>query len=150
MATPKTIVLKGDGLYKEALAGGTITPGHLVTRNASSAFVVGPAAGLNAFAMFALEDELQGKDITDNYVSGDLVVAVMPMRGSEIYALVAASAAAVVVGDELESAGDGTVRKAAAVAVAQNNLRRIVARAVEAVDNSANAAGPVRIKIEIV
>lgn len=149
MATPQTILLKGDGLFKEALAGGAITPGHLITRNSSSAFVVGPAAGLNAYPMFALEDEAQGKDITDAYASGEIVNAVIPQTGSEIYALVAASAAAIVVGDELESAGDGTVRKAATVAVAQNNLRRIVARAIQAVDNSAGGS-PARIKIEIV
>ena len=150
MATPKTILLKGDGLFKEALAGGAITPGHLIVRNSSNAFVVGPAATKNAYPMFALEDEAQGKDITDAYASGEIVNAVIPQTGSEIYALVAASAGAIVIGDELESAGDGTVRKAATTAVAQDNIRRIVARAIEAVDNSANAVSAVRIKIEIV
>lgn len=150
MATPKTILLKGDGLFKEALAGGAITPGHLIVRNSSDVFVVGPAAAKNAYPMFALEDEAQGKDITDAYAPGEIVNAVIPQTGSEIYALVAASAAAIVIGDELESAGDGTVRKAATTAVAQDNIRRIVARAIEAVNNSANAVSAVRIKIEIV
>lgn len=156
MATPKTILLKGDGLFKEALAGGAITPGHLINRNSSNAFVVHGTAAAKTLAMFALEDEAQGKDITDNYVSGDLVSAVIPQVGAEVYALVPASAAAIVVGDLLESAGDGTLRKrtpfsqSGTTPFAVVEAGYTVARALEAVDNSANAASAVRIKVEIV
>lgn len=149
MATPKTILLKGDGLYKEALAGGAITPGHLIDRNSSNRFVVHATAAGNAYPMFALEDEAQGKDITDAYASGEIVNAVIPQKGAEIYAIVAAAAPAIVIGDELESAGNGTVRKVATTAVTQSNLRRVIGRALEAVDNSAGGSA-VRLKIEIV
>lgn len=149
MATPKTILLKGDGLYKEALAGGAITPGHLIDRNSSNQFVVHATAAGNAYPMFALEDEAQGKDITDAYASGEIVNAVIPQKGAEIYAIVAAAAPAIAIGDELESAGNGTVRKVATTAVAQSNLRRVIGRALEAVDNSAGGSA-VRLKIEIV
>lgn len=116
MATPKTILLKGEGLYKEASAGGAITPGHLIDRNSAGAFVVHATAGGNALPMFAMENELAGDEITVAYASGDRVVAVIPERGAEVYALLPAAAAAVVIGDLLESNGDGTLRKLAAVA----------------------------------
>lgn len=149
MATPKTILLKGDGVFKEAAAGGAVTPGHLININSSGAFVVHGTAGGDAFPMFAVEDDIQGKDITDAYASGDQCFAVVPARGAEIYALVPAAASAIVVGDILESNGDGTLRKGAAAAVTATNLRRIVARALEAVNNSGGGT-PARIKVEVV
>jgi hypothetical protein len=99
--------------------------------------------------MFALEDEVQDKLISDNYASGDRITYVIPQRGAIIYALVPASAAAIVVGDMLVSNGDGTLKKDTAPAVSATNVDRVIARALEAVDNSANAAGPVRITVEI-
>ncbi len=111
MTISKTVLLKGEAMYKEAVAGGTITPGMLIMRNSSNAVVVHNAAGGRAQAMFAFEDELQGKTISDNYVSGDNVVFVVPERGAEINAVVAANAAAIVIGDFLESDGAGGVRK---------------------------------------
>lgn len=156
MATPKTILLKGDGLFKEALAGGAITPGHLINRNSSNQFVVHGTAAAETIPMFAVEDEAQGKDITDAYASGEIVNAVIPEKGAEIYALVPANAAAIVVGDLLESNGGGTLRKrtpfsqSGTTPFAVTPAGYTIARALEAVDNSANAAGPVRIKVEIV
>lgn len=144
-----TIMLKGDGIYKEATAGGAITPGHLIVVNSSNAAVVHAGAEANAYPAFAAEQDVVGKDISDAYTSGDRVQYVIPQRGSEIYALVPAAAAAIVIGDELVSNGDGTLKKVTTAAVTTLNLRRVVARAVEAVDNSGGGA-PARIKVEIV
>jgi len=104
-----TIWLKGDGLVKEAKAGGGMTPGHLIKRNASNEFVVHATAGGDAAPrMFALEQDFVGKGIATAYVQNDQVQALVPQPGAEIYALVPAAAAAVVIGDKLESNGDGT------------------------------------------
>lgn len=149
MATPKTILLKGGGLYKEAAAGGAITPGHLIERNSSGAFVVHSTAAGNALPMFAKENDVVGNEITDAYASGDNVIAITPERGSEVYALVAAGAAAIVIGNYLESAGDGTLRVlGASAATSQAQRASVVARALEAVDNSVGTA-PARIRVEV-
>lgn len=107
-----TIVIKGRGLRKEALAAGAITPGHLVKYNSAGKFVVQATASGVVAKRFAVEQELAGTDIDTAYASGDTVFAEVVQSGSEVYALVAASAAAIVVGDLLVSAGDGTLKKA--------------------------------------
>lgn len=112
-----TIRLKGNPIRDEALAGGAITPGHLLMRNSSDQFVVHNNAGGPAVPIFAAENEVFGGDIDDAYASSDNVLAWRPSRGDEIYALVPASAAAIVVGDRLESNGDGTLRKASDASV---------------------------------
>jgi hypothetical protein len=144
-----TIWLKGEGQIKEAAAGAAITPGHLIVRNSANAFVVHPTAEGNVYPMFALEKDFVGKDISVAYSSTERVQAVIPLPGAEIYALLPASALAVVIGDELVSNGDGTLKKVTAGAVTVSNLRRVCARALEAVDNSAGGS-PVRIKVETV
>lgn len=106
-----TILLKGEGIHKEAVAAGVVSPGHLIALNSSGAAVVNAVASKAVQPCFALEDELAGKDITDNYASGDKVKYVIPCRGSEIYALVPANASAIVIGDYLEADGTGCLRK---------------------------------------
>jgi len=146
----KTIWLKGDGLVKEANAGGAITPGHLVFIATDGDVEVHGTAAVNAIPAFALEADFIGKGIDVAYAAGERVQYLMPQRGAEIFALVAASAAAIVIGDYLESAGDGTVRILTAAAATSEAARQsVVARAIEAVDNSGGGS-PARIKIEVV
>lgn len=106
-----TILLKGDGVHKEAVAGGAITPGHLVALSSTGTVVVNATASKKIQPCFAIEDELLGKDITDAYASGDKVKYIVPCRGAEINALVPANAAAIVIGDYLEADGTGCLRK---------------------------------------
>ncbi|TFH34791.1 MAG: hypothetical protein E4G99_08775, partial [Anaerolineales bacterium] len=103
----KTIWLKGDGLVKEANAGGVITPGHLVFIATDGDVEVHGTAASNAIPAFALEADFIGQGIDTDYALADRVQYLMPQRGAEIFALVAASAAAIVIGSYLESAGDG-------------------------------------------
>ena len=105
-----TIDLNGSALNKELDAAGAITPGHLIERDGSGTVVVHSTAAARAAAMFARENDLLGADITVAYASGDRVQMLMFPKGGEVNALVAASATAIVVGDFLESAGDGTLR----------------------------------------
>lgn len=108
-----TITLKGDGIHKEAVAGGAITPGMLValTSASTNTVIAHSVAGGPAVRAFAIENELEGEDITDAYASGDKVLYTVFQPGSEVYALVAASAPAITKGDYLESDGAGGLRK---------------------------------------
>lgn len=147
--TVKTIVLKGAGIRKEGKAGGAITPGHLVARNSSNRIVVHPTAADTAQKAFALENELAGKGIDTAYANNDQVFFEILPPGAEVNALVAAGASAIVVGDKLESAGNGTLRKVATDSATDDTERQsIVAIALEAVDNSGGGSA-VRIKVEV-
>lgn len=126
-----TILLKGRGIRKEAVAGGTITPGHLLTFNSTGNLVVHATAGGAAIPLFAVENDLVGNSITDNYVVNDYVQSEYLTAGMEALAFLVASGTAVVVGDLLESAGDGSLRKFTTGA--------IIAQSLDALDNSGNA-----------
>lgn len=145
-----TILIKGRGIRKEALAAAIITPGYLIERIAAGTFQKHAGAGLNTSPLFAEENELFGKGIDDDYPAGDQVLAQFCVPGCEINAVLAANAAAIVIGDFLESAGDGTLRIATAdVATDTAQREAMVAVALEAVDNSAGGT-EVRIKVEVV
>ena len=145
--TPNSILLlPADAkiTVKEALAGGAITPGHLLERTTTATVVVHNSADVISQKMFALENLPIAGTISDAYASGDTVRFGYPQSGDEIYAMLPASAAAVVIGDALASNGDGTLKKAAVSPLDQV----IVGFAIEAVDNSGGGT-VVRIKIEV-
>jgi hypothetical protein len=145
-----TIVVKGYPMRKENVANETITPGHLITLNSSNKLIKHATAAGNTNATFAIENEVFGKGVDDNYVANDNVLYGIFQPGDEVLALVAASAGAIVIGDYLESAGNGTLRKVAtAAATADTGRASIIAKALQAVDNSGGAT-PARILVEIV
>lgn len=132
----KRIIVKGTALRDEDIALGTITPGYLCEQNAGGVEFHARAAEF-AVPTFAVEMELVGNDIDTDYLINETVLLAHPRSGDIVNALVAASAAAIVRGDLLESAGDGTLRIAtAAAATTQLERAATVAVAEEAVDNS--------------
>ena len=115
--TVKTITLKGNDLVirKEGIASVAITPGYLLERITTT---IRPhtTAGADAAPLFAVENDIVGDGIDVDYEVNDTTLfGVMP-AGAEVFALLPASAAAIVVGDLLESNGDGTLRIVAAIA----------------------------------
>jgi hypothetical protein len=150
MPAIRTILARGCGeRYEAQAAAGTIKPGHLLQLNSTGKVAIHAGAALNAPQYFAVENDLIGKTIDDLYATDDVVQYVHAARGAEIYALVAAAAAAIVIGDYVESAGDGTVRKAATDTATDNTQRlAMVGQAVEAVDNSGGGSA-VRLRIRI-
>ncbi len=154
---PRTIILvnKDNCVMKELVAGGTITPGHLVDIASTGKYVVHPDAKVRTAAIFAAEADLIGKGIDDNYVANDNVYAWVCPPGTEVNALVAASASAIVIGDLLESAGDGTLRKRTAASQLGSGTYDYtaagepVAMAIEAVDNSGGGS-PARLKCIVI
>lgn len=159
-----TVVLLGDlwERSEESRAGGTITPGMLLgntttaltqpgerPRVVAHATAGGPAekkfakeAGAFVGGVMASDGQsISGGTIDDNYSTGDLVFIHHAQPGDEIYAIVAASAAAITLADYLTSDGAGGVKKASG-----SDTR--IAVPLEALDNSSvttTARLPIRI-----
>jgi hypothetical protein len=131
--SPRTIRLKGIGHRVERPTNTTITPGMLVMLDSSDRLVPCTRAKQTA-CMFAVENELFGKGIDDNYVTGDYVQAEHFAGGDWVLALLPANATAVVEGDLLVSNGDGTLVRAG------SDYDAVLAVATQAVDNSAGGS----------
>lgn len=153
----KTITLLGDGVRKEALANGAIYPGYLVYKSSAADFSAHGTAGGSAQTMFAVENDLEGKNIDTVYANNTRMLACVFRRGDEVLALLAEGQNASI-GSFLESSGDGYLRVAEdpdSATGGQYN-RNIVGIALEALDLSqssgvegAEALSKSRIKIEI-
>lgn len=147
----RTIVQKGDPLQKEFDATAVaITPGYLLERTSTAGQCQAHStAGGRAQLLVAIEDSNQGKEVTDNYAASAKIQAVAPRSGDEILMVLQASEN-VVIGDFLESNGDGTLRKLVEVnkaASASGNIQgeNIIGQALEA----SNVASDALINVEI-
>lgn len=103
-------IKKYSDIIEEMVANAAITPGDLVQVMSTGRVRRHEGRSENALTMFALEDELQGKTIDDNYAQHDQVQVWVAGRGDMVYARLKASEN-VVIGDWLVSAGDGTLEK---------------------------------------
>ncbi len=113
----KTIILKGDGVRMEFIASGEIPPGSVLTITSAAAdtVTVHGSAQQNAAPLFAVEDDLQGKEIGDNYATGALVQANIMQPGDIVYAFVTNGQTAAKGGFAV-SGGDGGLAPLTAVA----------------------------------
>jgi len=128
-----TILIKGEHIRKEVEATGVVTPGMQVS-------LVG-AAGGGARKAFALENDLIGGGVDDDYAIGTVIqTGVMP-PGAEVYALLGASEN-VAKGDPLQGDGAGAL-----VALGTGDEPNTIAFAAEAVNNA--TSGPIRIRVEV-
>ena len=107
-----TIIVKAyDQVRDEKTATAVaITPGHLIERISTDLVQAHSIAGGPVNPWFAIEDAYQGKKITDDYAVSVIIFMWKPRPGDQIYAI-ADSGGAIVIGDFLESAGDGTLRR---------------------------------------
>lgn len=94
----------------EALATGAVTPGQLLELLLTGHVQRHSGAAGKRETIFAMEDELQGKKITENYTTNTLVQYEVAQAGDEIYAILS-DGENVVIGDYLESNGDGDLQK---------------------------------------
>lgn len=151
-----TIMLKGEGPnIEELVANAAITPGMLIEEMSTGKVRAHATANGNAASMWALEDELQGKGITDAYAADDLVRIWHPKKGDQVYALLS-DGESVAQGDFLASNGDGYLQKFVGgdSGAAEELPLEIVAKAKEAVDRSTSSGGDTnvtgRIVVEVV
>lgn len=114
-----TAVTLTPGMLLEVITGG------YVRKHATSEGDVTPP-------MFALEDELQGRGIDDDYAVSSKIQVWIPGRGDRVNAFLK-NGESVVAGDMLASGGDGTLIKYVGTSVKPN---QIVAIAMEAVNMS--------------
>lgn len=94
-------------------AGAAVTPGDLVVHNSSGKYVVHATAGGNTLKVVAVENSPFNKGIDDAYASDDQMNVHYCQTGDKLYMWLAQGSAAVVVGDYLESHGNGKLRKLA-------------------------------------
>lgn len=139
-----TIILKNYlNVREEFVANAAITPGHLIEVMSTGKVRKHASAGQNALIMFALEDELQGKGIDDDYAADAMVQCWIPQRGDIVYALLK-DGQNIAIGDFLESAGDGTLQKHvpdvdSAADVETIYGLQIIGQAIEAIDLSGSS-----------
>jgi hypothetical protein len=151
---PETIKIYGTPLITEGIASSAIKPGHLVQLGGNHDYQVQGTAKAAVRRSVALENELIGKTIEDAYAEHDRMYVGIFKSGEAAQCRVAASASAVAKGVFLEAAGDGTLRvvTAASQTTTANYVYTVagvpVAIALEAVDNSANAASDAYIMVE--
>lgn len=129
-----------------------IKPGYLLEMASATTVQAHSTAGGNVLPMFALEDELQGDGITDDYSASAKINVWIPVRGDVVYARLSDGASStginvVSAGDFVESAGDGTLQKHVADVTDSDGEtvygNQIVGVALESVDmTDSSAADP--------
>lgn len=138
-----------------------IKPGYLLEMASATTVQAHSTAGGNVLPMFALEDELQGDGITDDYAVSAKINVWIPVRGDVVYARLSDGDSStginvVSAGDFLESAGDGTLQKHVADTADSDdaitvNGNQIVGVALEAVDmtdsSAADPSGFIKVRI---
>ena len=103
-------VKKYSDVIEEMVASAAITPGMLLIIESTGKVKAHNQADKDAFPIFALEDELQGKGIDDAYAANAPVQCWIPYRGDIVNAILA-DGQKVVVGDPLTSDGYGRLKK---------------------------------------
>ena len=145
MSSENRIHLIGDFRREEAVAVAAISPGHLIEEDSAGEFQVHSTEGGYAMRLVAVEDALQGDTIDDAYAADDLVSGNVELPGNEVQMYLAAGEN-VAIGDNLISAGDGTLiangSEASGVTV-----RQLIAVAREAKDLSGSGAVDTLIRV---
>lgn len=142
------IVLIGCGRQEEAVAVGILSPGHLIKLDSAGKVLKHATEGGYSERAFAVEDALQGKTKSDAYAVGDVVTYHLAAPGDEVQAVLKAGVS-YAIGDDLISAGDGTLKKLSAAASGVT-VKQVVAVVKEALNLSASGAvatlGVVRVR----
>lgn len=133
--SPHTILLRGmyTKTHRNAKADAALKPGHIITKNATDEVLKHATAGAGGQIMVAMEDRLIGRTINDAYAEAESVPYHIPTTGDWLYLRVAAAASAIVHNAPLTSDGAGCVKLATGDDI-------IIARALEALDNSAGGS----------
>lgn len=103
-------IKKYSDVIEEFTAAAALSPGMLIELTSAGTVQKHNNDGGNVLPMFALEDELQGGGITTAYAANAQVQCWIPYRGDIVYAILK-DGQNVAIGDELISAGDGTLMK---------------------------------------
>jgi len=137
----RTISLDTDAAVKEAVATAVVlTPGHLIERTANANEIqMHSVAGGKAAKHFAIEDEMQGKEIGDNYAASKRVFFKTFQPGDTVYARIK-DGENIAIGDWLVSGAAGVLAEALADSSGTIAEQFIVGQALSACDMSASSA----------
>lgn len=125
-----------------------ISPGMLVERTSAGLVQAHSTEGGDAAVIVALEDNFQGKTVDDAYAVSTLIFLGIPRKGTKMNMLLKAGEN-VAIGDNLVSAGDGTLIAEGSVA-SGTTVEQVIAKAAEAKDLSASGAANALMAVEIV
>jgi hypothetical protein len=114
-------------------------PGELII-NGASGLARGAVAAASGEVLVLLEDNLQGKTISDTYTAGDLAQYLIPRRGDVVLMRLAASQT-LAIGSPLDAAGSLGELQLATV----GTTKQIIGYAVEAKVSGVASLIPVRI-----
>jgi len=150
----KTVKIKarGDACIEEYYANAAFKPGHVLYLLSTGRIAKhATAGGALPVIIIAMENQLCGKTIDDEYAAGEQAQVWLPGAGDEFYGLLL-NGESVHIGDKLESGGDGTLREVDADTSAGTiALDSVVGIAMEAVDMSgssgADPSGRIRVKV---
>ena len=134
-------------VQEEYIADAAIKPGNLVKLDSDGKVTVFATNAGMVLPMFAVEDEFQGKTVTDAYAQGDVVQCWIPNRGDVVMGILD-KGANVSIGDLLEATDDGTLRKLT-IGSSASDGGAIVGVALETLNLTATAAVASFIKVRI-
>lgn len=144
---PNTIRLSFTGVYEEALANAALSPGHLIEKMTTGKVRKHTDEGGRSVKMFAFEDALQGKSVSDAYAADDIVGYGIPNPGDRVLGILKAGEN-VSKGTKLISAGDGTLIAVASASTA-TEVDDIVGEAEEALNLSGGGAVDTHIAVRV-
>jgi len=142
-------IKKYSDVIEEYVAVAAVTPGMLIELTSAGKVQAHSSAGGDVLPMFALENELEGEGVNDEFAADDRIQCWIPYRGDIVYAILADGENASI-GSFLESNGAGLLRVlqpdtesyesnvAGSITVYPN---KIVGVALEAVDISDSSGG---------
>jgi len=109
----RTIIAKqiGDMAQIERVAAAALNPGHVLELTAANKLQKHSSAGGNVVPLVvAIEDALQGKEVSQAYAAADVVRGWVPRSGDEVV-VVLKDGENIAIGDVVESAGTGEVQE---------------------------------------
>jgi hypothetical protein len=111
MAKRKIVLARyGDPIRYDRPAAEAVAPGQIVELTSADKFQKHSTAGGNVLPLIvAVEDDLQGKTVTDDYSADNRLQAEVLRPGDRVL-LQLKDGESVSIGDPLESAGDGDVQ----------------------------------------
>ena len=142
-------IKKYSDVIEEYVAVAAVTPGMFIELTSAGKVQDHSSAGGDVLPMFALENELEGEGVNDEFAADDRIQCWIPYRGDIVYAILADGENASI-GSFLESNGAGLLRVlqpdtesyesnvAGSITVYPN---KIVGVALEAVDISDSSGG---------
>ena len=140
----------GELIKNELIAatGSAIVPGMLVEETAGGEVQEHSTAAVSAQKLFALPNIATGGTVDKVYAAEETASYGAAHSGQVVSALVATAAPAIVIGDALQSAGDGTLRKVVTSAATADTARdSTVGYAMEALTNVSGSNARLKVRV---